>query len=121
MKLYTKCKACNKKIRIKAPFVDNRNDLAQKKGKEFYTRCPHCGAENHIHVDDVYATDDRTSIYIGIISILISIFLSFIFWKTRYIFILVLLLPLISTSTVSKNQRNKIKTFNEQYYDSTRA
>jgi Fe-S-cluster-containing hydrogenase component 2 len=57
MKLITNCDSCKEDLKVSALMVENRIDLAKRKGKEFELRCKSCGHYNHVHVDDVKAID----------------------------------------------------------------
>jgi len=54
MKLVTRCKSCNKDIRIKSG-ASTRPDLQMEKGDEFNVNCQNCGKILKKHVNDVKA------------------------------------------------------------------
>ncbi len=100
--------------------VENRIELAKRKGKEFEVRCEKCGHFNNVHVDDVKAINDFSVKIIGLISIIVAIVLTKLFWDLGFIAAASFTIPLLLISTVNKNQSNKIKQFNMLYYDSKR-
>jgi uncharacterized Zn finger protein len=46
MKLITNCDSCKEDLKVSALMVENRIDLAKRKGKEFELRCKSCGHYN---------------------------------------------------------------------------
>lgn len=123
MKLEYSCPACQTKNKISALFISNRIDLAKKLGKEFEHRCPHCGANNLVHVDDVRAEKDFTFVLLAIVPVVAVILeLLFLFVIPLHFKVLhgvngaLLIGPLFTV----KHQYNKIHQFNMMYYDSSR-
>lgn len=64
MKLVTRCKSCNKDIRIKSG-ASTRPDLQMEKGDEFNVNCQNCGKILKKHVNDVKAEINNMLILIG--------------------------------------------------------
>ena len=120
MKLIANCQGCDKPIRISAFMIDTRLELARKKGKEFETRCEKCGNRNNVHVDDVKAVDGLWVKLVGVFSVIVAIILTIFFWHFGFIALASFSIPILITTTVSVNQRTKIKQFNLMYYDSKR-
>jgi uncharacterized protein (DUF983 family) len=120
MKLITNCDSCKEDLKVSALMVENRIDLAKRKGKEFELRCKSCGHYNHVHVDDVKAIDGLSVKLVGLFSIIVAIVLTVFFWQFGYIALASFTIPILITTTVNKNQRTKINQFNLMYYDSQR-
>ncbi len=119
MKIVAKCTECKTELKIKSLFVANRIDLAKEKGEEFEVRCPDCGHICKIYVDEVYAEKNLTLIYIvGGISFLLAIGLIYFFWQYGYIATVSISIPILLSATINQKERNKVRVFNDMYYNS---
>lgn len=120
MRLTTTCSGCREQIRVPALMIDNRIELAKKKGMEFELRCEKCGQQNKVHVDDIKAVEGLTTKLVGIVSIFLAIVLTRVFWKYGFIASASFAIPILLITSVRKNQHMKIKQFNLLKYDSKR-
>ncbi|MBN2486325.1 MAG: hypothetical protein JXB34_10165 [Bacteroidales bacterium] len=120
MKLIANCNYCKGPIKVSAFMIENRIELARKKGKEFELRCEKCGRKNDVHVDDVQAVDGLWVKIVGLFSILAAVLLTIFFWGFGFIALASFTIPILIVTTVNQNQRTKIKQFNLMYYDSKR-
>lgn len=121
MKLIAHCSSCKESIPVKALMVDNRIELAKQKGETFETRCSKCGYRNSIHVDDVKAVNGTLIKLVGIISIVIAIALTLLFWHYGFIAFVSFSIPALMITTVHQTQSAKIKQFNLLKYNSSRS
>ena len=118
MQLYSPCTSCGKDIIIKSSSSD-RIALARKNGEEFSVNCD-CGNRYNIHVDDVKAKHDKTTLILFIISLVISVIATIIIWDTGWFISLSISFPFLVLAGVQKNQSNAVNLFNQLYYDSKR-
>ncbi len=121
MKLIANCTSCKESIPVKVLMVDNRIELARQKGEVFERRCPKCGYRNTIHVDDVKAVNGALLKLVGIISIVIALALTFLFWQYGFIAFVSFSIPALMITTVHQTQSAKIKQFNLLKYNSNRT
>lgn len=120
MKLVAKCDGCKNRVKISAFMVENRIELARKKGWNFEVRCEKCGQRNTVHVDDVKAVNDLTVPLVGIFSLFLAVFITIWLWNWGFISVVSFSIPILLSVTTRKNQSIRINQFNQLYYDSKR-
>ena len=118
MQLYTRCSSCQNNIIIKSSASD-RIALARKNGEEFQVNCE-CGNRYNIHVDDVKAKQDKTTLILFLISLVIGIIATIMIWNTGWFISLTISFPFLVLASVQKTQSNAINVFNHLNYDSKR-
>ena len=120
MRLTAKCFGCKEQIKVPVLMIENRIELAKKRGVELELCCEKCGQQNKVHVDDIKAIEGLTVKLVGVASILLGIVLTIIFWKYGFIASASFAIPIVLITSVRKNQQMKIKQFNLLKYDSKR-
>jgi hypothetical protein len=65
MKLYTICQSCKEEVKIRS-MASTRPDLEMEKGETFEINCKKCGLRHNVHVNDVKAKENNTTIIGGI-------------------------------------------------------
>lgn len=120
MKLSTPCPSCKNEHKISSWFIENRLDLAHKRGKEFTITCKVCGLPFKTHVDNIKASNDLNVPIIGGFSLIVAVGLTILLWDYGFISTATIAIPIIMATTTRNNQRTKIQIFNQLYYDSKR-
>ncbi len=78
MNLYTECKSCGERIKIKSQAM-TRSELEDQLGNYFGKNCPNCGQEETYHVNEVFAENDNLIRKIGTYASVLIIALGLIF------------------------------------------
>lgn len=121
MKIYGKCKNCQKEI----DFSSNSNtrvELAMNEGETIKLNCKNCGENNTFTVDDFYAKESKLAkIIAGIIFLIGTPFILFLTYpilsesKNHYIIYIIgglILIPVIVYGIIKKQERTRINSFN---------
>lgn len=121
MKIYGKCKNCQKKIE----FLSNSNtrvELAMNEGETIKLNCKNCGESNTLTVDEFYAKESKLAkIIAGMIFLIGTPFVLYIIYPilsesrnnyTIYIFSGLLLIPVIVYRIIKKQEQTRINSFN---------
>ncbi len=124
MKLYLKCTACNYENHFKCD-AETRIEYAMKYGKYKQHSCTQCSNANRVAVNNMYAKESKWIYLIaGSIFLMGSLaglyFYIDIFNQTRSVFGLyasglILLIPVFIYNTMNKEDRVRVRTFNQTY------
>ena len=118
MKIYTVCKSCQRKIKIRGSYP-TRIDLTMDKGKEMELTCPFCKKKNVYAVDSISAEKDQRDVILLIFSFLLIggvLWFLYPFAMKRIITLFILPIgigiPVLLYGIIIQNETKKVKIFN---------
>ncbi len=121
MRLYTNCHNCKKEIRFSTVEPD-RVELSKTKGNKIELTCKQCGQTEFYHLNKIKATESKITQIIGLPVFIIGTPLTlYLIWdyifRFTYIYIIAGLIGIIGVpfmiySIIEKEQRKKVKRFN---------
>lgn len=116
MRLVVLCRNCKRSSAIKGRASD-RYKLSRKLGDEFDWECPKCSSTNHFSIDEVSAENGYSRLIfllIAIAGIGVGFFLmkQYFTISTWWLIPLLIAFPVTFYAAVSKEENNKIRTFN---------
>ena len=124
MKVYGKCKSCNKEIGYSTN-VNTRVEFAIEEGERKILNCKKCKRKIEFHVDELYAKDSKIAQLIAGVVFLIGtplIFFCiksfFLVIRSHYVIYIVsgfLLVPSVVYRIIKKGDQVRVNSFNRSY------
>lgn len=122
MKLYSKCSNCKGEMMLKSDF-HTRVESAMNEGKINKVLCKHCGAENNVHVNEIYTRESKLALVIALLVFSIgtplTILLMLKVFSTvsvnHYVILIaggILLIPVLIFIVISKEEQTRVSSFN---------